>query len=180
MPGHFFRADVRRRAKAIASIFLVIRIEYEPVISRDRQTDAKSFADKQREVADADNAPPRRRRDTHKGQGVPLHIPPVYPLETGWVVVGFPQGRLFGIKAVEVAHKRLQAQMKWLLKQMPVKAAFLVPLSPLAQLSSHKEQLLSGMCPHVAVEGTQVGELVRTLARHLVQERTLAMHDLIM
>src|ERR1051325_262343 len=180
VPRHCFGFDARDWAEALASIFFVVRIEYQPVVARDGKPNTESLADERREVADTDDAPPRRRRDAHEGQGVPTHVPSVYPLETFRVAVGFPERGLCGVKAVEVADERLQATMIGLLKQMPVEAAFLVPFPPLAQLPAHEEQLLAGMGPHVAVEGAQVAELVRALARHLVQERALAVHDLIM
>ena len=47
------------------------------------------------------------------------------------------------------------------------------------ELAAHEEQLLAGMRPHVRVERAQVRELLPAVARHLRQQRALAVHDLV-
>jgi hypothetical protein len=53
------------------------------------------------------------------------------------------------------------------------------PSRRLAELAAHEQQLLAGVRPHVAVERAQVGELLPAVARHLVEQRALAVHDLV-
>ena len=55
----------------------------------------------------------------------------------------------------------------------------MVPLLVLRELAAHEQQLLAGMRPHVRVERTQVRELLPAVARHLVHERALPVHDLV-
>ncbi len=53
------------------------------------------------------------------------------------------------------------------------------PLAPLPELAAHEEELLAGMGPHVAEEKPQVRELLPAIARHLRDERALAVHHLV-
>ena len=55
----------------------------------------------------------------------------------------------------------------------------MAPLLLLRQLAAHEQQLLARMRPHVPVQRAQVRELLPAVARHLVQERALAVDDLV-
>src|SRR5579872_6546226 len=65
-------------------------------------------------------------------------------------------------------------------EQMPIEAGVVIPFAPLTELAAHEEQLLARACPHIGVERAQVGELAPAVARHFVEQRALAVHDLIM
>src|SRR5215207_1620538 len=69
--------------------------------------------------------------------------------------------------------------MVGLFEQVPVQAALVIPLSPLADLAAHEEQLLTRMSPHVAVESAQVGELLPAVALHLIEQRAFAVNHLV-
>ena len=65
------------------------------------------------------------------------------------------------------------------LEQVPVEAFVVVPLAPLRDLAPHEQQLLARVAVHVAVEQPEIGELLPEVAGHLVQQRPLAVHDLV-
>ena len=65
------------------------------------------------------------------------------------------------------------------LEQVPVEAFVVAPFTPLRDLAPHEEQLLPGVAVHVAVKQPEVGEFLPEVARHLVEQRSLAVHDLV-
>ena len=69
--------------------------------------------------------------------------------------------------------------MGCVLEQVPVEAAVVVPLAPLAELVAHEEQLLARLGVLVAVEQPQVGELLPVVAGHLAEQRALAVDHLV-
>ena len=81
--------------------------------------------------------------------------------------------------AVQIAHPALHAGVQRVLQQVPVEALVVVPLALLAELAAHEQQLLARVRPHVAVQQPQVGELLPLVARHLADERALAVHHLV-
>ncbi len=83
------------------------------------------------------------------------------------------------VGVVEVADQRLHAAVGRVLQQVPVEAARLAPLPLLGDLAPHEEELLARVGPHVAVEGPQVGEALPAVAGHLLQQRPLAVHHLV-
>jgi hypothetical protein len=58
-------------------------------------------------------------------------------------------------------------------RQLPVEAHVVVPLAPLAELVPHEHELLSGVPEHVAVQRSQVRELLPHVAGHLPEHRLL-------
>ena len=69
--------------------------------------------------------------------------------------------------------------MGLMLEKVPVDAARVIPLAPLSDLATLEEKLLARMCPHPTQEHPEVGCLLPVVARHLVQQRSLAMHHLV-
>ena len=61
----------------------------------------------------------------------------------------------------------------------PIELALVRPLGALAELAAHEQQLLAGVRPHEAVQRAQVGELLPLVARHLADQRALAVDDLV-
>ena len=87
---------------------------------------------------------------------------------------------MFPVKLVQILNKGLNALVNRCFEQMPVEALGLVPFAPLAKLAAHEQQFFSGMRPHISVQRAQVRELLPFVARHLVQQRALHVHDFIM
>jgi len=82
-------------------------------------------------------------------------------------------------QGVEIGHPGLHAAMSGLVEQMPIEAAIVVPLTPLAKFAAHEQQLLAGMQPHVAQQGAQAGELERGVPGLAAQQRALAVHHFV-
>src|SRR5262249_33101377 len=55
-----------------------------------------------------------------------------------------------------------------------------VPLAFLRELAAHEQELLSGMAPHVSEISAQIGEALPAVAGHLADQRSLAVHRLVM
>ena len=55
----------------------------------------------------------------------------------------------------------------------------MVPLVPGREFAAHEQQLLAGLGPLHGVQQAQVGEPLPVVARHLVEQRPLAVHDLV-
>ena len=85
-------------------------------------------------------------------------------------------GPVVPIEILDVAPKRL---MRRIVEQVPVEAPIVMPLAPLAELASHEQELFARMAVHVAVQQAQVGEPLPGIARHLIEQRSLAVHDLV-
>ena len=103
----------------------------------------------------------------------------VDPFETAAVEIEFVEGRLPLHEIVQVGHGAGQAAMALPREQVPVQALVEVPFLPLPEFAPHEEQLLAGVAPHVRIEEPQVGELLPDIPRHLVEQRSLAMHHLV-
>ena len=67
-----------------------------------------------------------------------------------------------------------------LFNEMPIQTVIEVPLDEMAKLTAHKEQFFAGMRHPIAEESTQPREFLPVIPRHLADERTLSMDDLIM
>src|SRR6185312_8966175 len=136
---------------------------------------------------------PRHRREVARDQGYilgPLSpaqvhdhaligIVAVDPLEAVGREVALVEGGSRTIEAVDVPHPAADAFVQRIREHMPLQALVMLPLAPLADLPAHEEELLAGMSPHVAVEQPQRCELLPLIARHLADERALAVHHLI-
>ncbi len=104
----------------------------------------------------------------------------VDPREAVGVVVLPPQGGQLDVAPVEVADHGLHPEVAGLGEQVPVELARLGPLRGLRELGAHEDQLLAGVGPHVGQVGAEVGQLLPGVAGHLVRQRALAVHDLVM
>ena len=88
--------------------------------------------------------------------------------------------RLLGAQhAVQVADPLAQSRMLGEVQQVPVEARVVIPLPPLPELAAHEHQLLAGLRVHPPEQEPQVRELLPVVAGHLVQQRALAVHHLV-
>ena len=62
----------------------------------------------------------------------------------------------------------------------PVEAGILIPFGGLRELLTHEEQLLARVGPLVGKKTANSGELGALIARHLVDQGALPVHDLVM
>ncbi len=108
-----------------------------------------------------------------------LVVVAVDPLEPGWVVVALIQRGLAPVHLSEVADEPHEAIMRGVVEQEPWQRLGVVPFAPLAELAPLKQQLLAGVREHVPEEGTHIGGLLPGIAGHLVDERPLPVHHLV-
>ena len=101
------------------------------------------------------------------------------PLETLPAVIHLPEGGVLLVEGVQGLDVGLQLGVLIVAQQHPVQRLCLVPLSELAELLTHEQQLLARVGHHVAEEGAQVCKLGVVLAGHLVDQAALAVHHLI-
>src|SRR5690348_10473159 len=101
------------------------------------------------------------------------------PLEARGLAIAAVQGGRIAIGAVEVADQVLDAAVFRLLEQVPIEAVVMVPLAVLRELAAHEQQLLAWVRPHESEVRAQVGESLPAVPRHLAEQRTLAVHDLV-
>jgi hypothetical protein len=103
----------------------------------------------------------------------------VHPREAIAGEVLLVERRMRAVTAIQVADPALQAAVQWVLKNVPFQAFFVRPFAPLSELTAHEQQLLARMGPHLPVQRAQIGELLPFVARHLANQRALAVHDFI-
>ena len=70
--------------------------------------------------------------------------------------------------------------MRLILFQQPVKLLVIAPLDKLSELAAHKEQFFSRMRVHKQIQKPQLRKLFFIAAPHLIQQRTLSVHHLVM
>src|SRR5574337_1337165 len=95
----------------------------------------------------------------------------VDPPESVRIAIDLVQSRQPLIKLVQIPHQPLQPLMvRAFREQVPVQTPVVIPLAPLAELSSHEQKLLPRMPIHEDIEAAQVGELLPVIARHLSEQ----------
>ncbi len=145
-----------------------------------RQAQAVAGPRHRRQVGDADeHVLARILAGAREGDDVGVGVVGLDPVEAAPVEVDLVERRRLAVHAVQIAHERLDAGVLTVLEQMPVQRAVVAPLRALRELLAHEEQLLAGMRPHVGVQAAQVGELLPAVAGHLVDQRALAVDDLV-
>ena len=101
------------------------------------------------------------------------------PLEGGGVLVPLVQRGQRPVARVEVAQPRGDARVLGPGEVGPVEAVLVVPLALGRELGAHEEQLPSRLRVLHAEQQPEVGELLPPVARHLGEQRSLAVHDLV-
>src|SRR3569833_1760586 len=101
------------------------------------------------------------------------------PGETALIEILEMQRTLVAIAAVQVPHPIVHTLMQGILQHVPLEALVVIPLARLGEVVAHEQELLARMAVHVAVKRAQIGEALPFVARHLADQRTLAVHDLV-
>ena len=180
MPLDILRLDLALILDTAAAEGLIIRVEHLDVTALLRHADAVIVADLRREVADGDDVVGRVLRLADEGDDAVLVVVAIDPLEAIPVEVDLPERLVVAVELVERAAVLEHLLVhRILLRQMPVEAVIVIPLDELAELTTHEQQLLAWMCDPVREERAQAGKLLPVIARHLADQRTLAVHDLI-
>src|SRR3989304_6320439 len=84
------------------------------------------------------------------------------------------------VEAVQVPYPRLRPGVVRVLEHMPLKASVMVPFPHLSELHAHEQKLFTRMPVHVAEKKAEVGVPLPFVARHLADERALAVDALLM
>ncbi len=114
-----------------------------------------------------------------KSDDARLRIALINPLEPFRREVELVQRGRCPIDAVQVAHPALYAGVQRKMQHVPLEALVVLPLALLTELPAHEQQLLAGVPPHIAIQQTQIRELLPFIAGHLADQRALAVHDLV-
>ena len=102
------------------------------------------------------------------------------PLKSLGMVIHLAQGRILTVHLVEDFHILLHLAVNGIFQKVPLQLLIFIPLIHLAEVLSHKQQLLAGMAQHKAIGCPQVGEfLLKGSSRHLVHHGTFSVHHLI-
>ena len=83
------------------------------------------------------------------------------------------------IEVVQVAHPIVHLTVAVVVEQHPFQLLIVPPFNELREFISHEAELLAGMRHHEAVKRAQILELCVVFAGHLVDERALSVHDLV-
>ena len=73
----------------------------------------------------------------------------------------------------------MQSTVRIVIEQKPVELFFLLPLDKLPELLTHEQKLFSGVRIHVPQKDLHAREFFFICSGHLVYQRALAVHDLI-
>ena len=81
---------------------------------------------------------------------------------------------------VETTDVFLRLPVRGIVEQQPIKLLFVIPLDKLGELGTHKIELLAWMRHHIAEKSAKSGKFLPVIARHLVDQRTFAVHHFVM
>ena len=102
------------------------------------------------------------------------------PLKAVPVIIHLPQLRTVEIETICSLEELMELKIWFIVKQIPVKLRICIPFMPLPKLRSHKHKLLAGMRQHVRIKSPDTDKLLLILSRHLIDQRALHMHHLVM
>ena len=119
-----------------------------------------------REVEHAQNLVPVviLAHETHDGI---IGIVAPDPLETGVVVVNFPEGRVVFVNVVQLLHHGEEFAVAVPADEVPVERLLFVPFAELAEVVAHEVELLARVRVLEGVGEAEVCKLLPVVARHL-------------
>jgi len=103
----------------------------------------------------------------------------VNPFETMPIEIDLMESGFGGVKMVEIGDEMLDAAVGIVLEQVPIQAVSFAPFVALGELLTHKEEFLSRVSVLIAVEKTEIGELLPQVAGHFVEQRAFAVDDFV-
>jgi hypothetical protein len=87
--------------------------------------------------------------------------------------------RLVAVQRGDVGNHAPHALVRRTLQEAPVQAGLVVPLGGLRDLAAHEQELLPWLGELVRVQQAEIREPLPVVARHLRQQRALAVYDLV-
>ena len=149
------------------------------ITSASRNADPVILTGYRREVADNNDfialLIPAQERDD-----VLFRVVAGQPVKAIPAAIQFPHCGCIPVELEQFAAEILELAVLVKPQQIPSDGLFLAPLVKLCQLTAHEQQFLAGMGIHICDVGAQVIKLLLIIARHLVNQRALAMYHLVM
>src|SRR5207248_7011714 len=147
---------LERPEVALAAAAVVGGVAVEPLApaTAARHADAIGLARHRREIArhqgELTGGAAAQERDN-----ADVGVVTVDPLEAACRELELVQRRRAAIEPVEIAHPALHPGVQRILEHVPLETLLVLPLTPLAELPAHEQQLLARMSPHVAEQEPQ-------------------------
>ena len=178
MHCNLFRKDNLFFFNAISAISDIIRIERDFIILFFRNTETISITFYRSKVTDCNDIVTLiiGAAEDHNILGIIIMN---QPLESIPAVINFPHWRIFQIEVVKIPYKALQLAVAFIGEQLPIQFFFKVPFDKLSKFLSHEQKFLAWVRHHVTEHGAHTCKLLAIFSRHLIDERTLAVYNLI-
>ena len=90
---------------------------------------------------------------SYEAENTAVSIVGIDPLKTVPVIVQPEKCRIAAVQMEKIADIHLKVLVVLLFGQIPVQSHLLIPFVPLAEILSHKQELLSGMSQHKGISG---------------------------
>ena len=101
------------------------------------------------------------------------------PLESGRIEVLAPQCGRRLVQGVQVGDELLYATVVRPIESIPIHRTVMIPFAVLRHLIAHEGELFARMGPLVGEQRAHAGIALPVIARHLAEQRALAVHDLV-
>ena len=180
VPGNRFGVHAAEIAHVGPAIFLRVRIHDFPVEARLGHAHAVGISLNRRKISDHYDEIARILRSPQEGKDARIRVVAIDPFKSVPVEIHLVKGRLIPVDRVQVRRKSLKAAVSIVFEQVPFETGLRVPFSPLAEFAAHEHQFLAGMRDQVPEKQAHVRELLPQVAGHFVDQRGLAVNDLIM
>ena len=168
-----------RVSHSTSAIFGGVAVEQFDPLAAVRDADGITGAGHGREVEDAEDRLAGVFALAQKREGAAHHIVAIHPFKAGVVGVEDMHGRLIAIEAVELLDPRLHPAVQGIAEGGPIQFAFMCPFPPLGDLAAHEQHFLGRLGKHIGEQQPQVGKTLPVVARHFLDERSLAVYDFI-
>ena len=89
------------------------------------------------------------------------------------------KSRRIEIEAIQIPIIPLQFSVRFKIRQEKLQSLAVIPFLELPVFAAHKQELFPGMRHHKSHKRPEIGELLRVVSRHLVQQRTLPVHHFV-
>ena len=181
MPRHILTGNLTGILYAAAAKRLIIRVEHFHIVPLGWHTNPIIMMNLRRKVAKCNNKVIAVFCLADKRHNAIVAVIRIDPLETIPIEIHLPERFMLQIELVErfgiSQHLRMHII---LLHQMPIQTILIIPLNKLTKLTAHKEQFLAWMSHPVTKEVSEPSKLLPVIARHLADQRALAMDYFVM
>ena len=167
-----------RGLEIVSAELCVVGVEDRLIPSGLRQRQAVALPQHRAEIAHGDELF-ALAADAAEGDDGIVAVVAREPAEAVPVGVVFPEAAVVQIEMVERAHEMLHLPVLFVVQQHPVEPLRVVPLDELRKFVAHEIELLARMRDLVGKKRAEVVEFIVVIARHFADQRTFAVHDLV-